>query len=123
MSRLEETSDERSMSKVDLDELEKLAKAATAGPWHPRVEGILGSFNLDSGDIELRELPKSSENEKFIAAANPETILKLIAVARAARQGRGGCICDGALFDLGTFFFHSPSCEALTKALSALESE
>ena len=76
-----------------LDELEKLAKAATPGPWTDvecRVEcgsycqGGSGVLFID--DTESNGIRSRWDDLEFIAAANPETVLKLIAVARAAKE-------------------------------------
>lgn len=79
-----------------LDQLEKLAKAATPGPWE--VKPWLNKFKLvgahditgPKGEWIARDglYPGANgsreANANFIAAANPETVLKLIAVARVA---------------------------------------
>lgn len=97
---------------VDLDQLEKLALAATPGPWE-REDDEVGEDHapmchvgqVDEYDIRIavhqyaaypQRRPKIGgpkwraladqclANGDFIAAANPQTILALIAMVRAA---------------------------------------
>lgn len=64
---------------LDLDELEKIARAATPGPWvvfqDEVVDGegrrVFVSYGLDY-----------QRNASFAAAANPQTVLALIQMAR-----------------------------------------
>ena len=75
---------------MNLDELEALAKAATPGPWmrlfgertvYDRLnDGCRGNAIVRT-DIHP-PLGKDIDNLDFIAAANPETILALIALLR-----------------------------------------
>jgi hypothetical protein len=95
---------------IDLDKLEALAKDATPGPWHwvnretdePRSAG---EWNSSLRTVEVfptqlvGPLPKfiveadeicdenMEANADFIAAANPATILALIAEVRSLRAG------------------------------------
>ncbi len=93
---------------TDLDKLEALAKAATQGPWKGRqppysegatyIEAELPCINGLSAWFSVALVPAPSEEEvgysdgaidgcsnaAFIAAANPATILSLIASAREA---------------------------------------
>lgn len=80
---------------VNLDALEALAKAATPGPWcgagHPQREP---PFYVVAGPHErpglwpattlVADLSTSIVDAKFIAAANPATVLALIERVRAA---------------------------------------
>jgi hypothetical protein len=64
---------------IDLDDLERLAKAATPGPWDAGTcEGEVWSDKLL---VVWDALPNDAA---YIAAANPPTILALIARLRAA---------------------------------------
>jgi hypothetical protein len=75
---------------TNLDELERLAKAATPGPWcdrgfgsiQPESGGSLVAVTVTKGGC----LPDYVENSAFIAAANPAAILALIAEVRALRE-------------------------------------
>lgn len=80
---------------MNIDELEKLAKAATPGRWRKDrgdsriwLEGYWGDQDVYfiqpsySGKAEYRGLQDSD----FIASANPDTVLKLCAVVRAAKK-------------------------------------
>lgn len=81
---------------MTLDELKRLAEVATPGPWevgsHPAapmtniVRPILMGAHVrvlpkhGGGHVSL----KSADNARLIAAANPATVLALVAVAEAA---------------------------------------
>ena len=81
-----------------LDRLEEAAKKATPGPWHWRErDWSKGHYDLYAGDVEvLGAMWVHSPDEGivcagdadvvYIAAASPDTILALVAVARAAEQ-------------------------------------
>ena len=93
---------------IDLDEIERLARAATPGPWFhcqpfqtvPAVRTIHGPVPGQRVDyvarepapvhrpaiipMEGRETTTRSHDMAFIAAANPATILALVARLRAA---------------------------------------
>jgi len=74
-----------------IDELERLAKAATPGPWaHDRYNSVnyVNWYGFDEPPITctVTSLGNDENNSKYIAAANPDTILKLIAVVRAAQN-------------------------------------
>lgn len=64
-----------------LAELEAAANAATPGPWTSEIEG--GHLNVASEDWYLLQLhadqPRYIEDSKFVAAANPATIIALLA--------------------------------------------
>lgn len=74
---------------IDIDALEVLAKAATPGPWcdrgfgsiQPESGGSLVAVTVTKGGC----LPDYVENSAFVAAANPASILALIAEVRALR--------------------------------------
>lgn len=78
----------------DLDELERLAKAALPGPWvkrkrdHETTESW--SIEIQGSGIEIAEVDISFDvdnfNAAFIAAANPQTVLKLVGYARHLRK-------------------------------------
>lgn len=65
-----------------LDKLEALARAATPGPWASGWPGI--PFE-DAVERIYAEDVHTREDAAFIAAANPATVLALIAQARAAQ--------------------------------------
>lgn len=77
---------------MNFDELEKLAKAATPGPWEAFF--MFGSDDLPAeilaGDGTSvctvdENAVNPTPNFRFIAAANPQTVLELIASLRSAR--------------------------------------
>lgn len=78
------------------DELERLARAATPGPWQngfDDLEGVVSLGAKDDGNVVC--LPPASfmelsqvrwdDNAAFIAAANPATILALLSANREMR--------------------------------------
>lgn len=73
------------MKKVDLDELERLAKAATVGPWRQHhlspqcINGPAGRCIADCYEA------LNKDNAAYIAAANPSTVLALLEELRLAR--------------------------------------
>jgi hypothetical protein len=74
---------------IDLDELKRLALAATPGPWKwwtSNSELRLTGADLKDGGVlhaykhsTWADISCSAANQDFIAAANPAAILKLIA--------------------------------------------
>ena len=74
---------------IDIDKLEQLATAATPGPWEASAYGSVHPTGR-SGSI-VTALTKSgmhdgwAQNAPFIAAADPATVLSLIAEVRALR--------------------------------------
>jgi len=111
---------------MTLDELAGLAEKATPGPWtseHP--SGTLGSIESLNGWVIAQAQPVLNDkihhagrkaNAAFIAAANPATILKLLAVVKAAKELRA---LDGAAKSADDFISLR---FRLRKALAALES-
>ena len=84
------------MTTIDLDALETLARKATPGPWQALTTGVRYGdhwYIADDGesiayatknDGDPRD--KCRENAEYIAAANPSTILTLIADLRRAQE-------------------------------------
>lgn len=83
---------------IDLDELERLAKAATPGPW--RMVALSSHYGVTHGDYRFPTVVYAHEgwdgygngssrpNADYIAAANPATVLALIARVREAEANR-----------------------------------
>lgn len=79
---------------MNLDELENLAKAATPGPWEYELGSDDGFdhwqlFNPETLEYLVQDdsgVEPETRNLAFIAAANPATVLKLIAVVRAGKE-------------------------------------
>lgn len=80
------------MSNIDLEELKRLAEAATPGPW----ESVARTNAF--WDIEAPEQPgyaekmiasvsRDEDNSAFIAAVNPQVVLALIRELEEARRG------------------------------------
>lgn len=76
-------------------DLERLAKAATPGPWQPqsfradqsRVFNVLAGPSAVVARVHEGNPRRAEPNAAFIAAANPSTVLELIAAARAKEEG------------------------------------
>ena len=88
------------LTPTKLDELERLAKAATPGPWHQwEKEWIVGPIPSSDPEEDANEGvaytvgDRQSEDAAHIAAANPQTILTLIAEIRRLRGGFGQNHC------------------------------
>lgn len=78
-----------------LDELEALAKEATPGEWltTKRSVYVLHSVDpVDGGEVVCQ--PKRAVDTRFIAAANPTTILTLIALVRLQHESMLAVLCD-----------------------------
>lgn len=77
------------MSKDQWTDLENLAKAATPGPWECIRGNIVRVCQVGDADEFQREIcvhyvnPDGGRNPEFMAAAHPETIITLIALARS----------------------------------------
>lgn len=75
---------------MSLDELEKLAREATPGPWWVAGKATVrygGRGKLDQrGWIADMHWRHGAANGRYIAAANPAEILRLVAIARAAEK-------------------------------------
>lgn len=70
---------------ISLDELAKLANAATAGPWRAeKIEDAPEVFWRINGLHENKSLLRDEADMKYVAAVNPDTILKLIASLKEA---------------------------------------
>jgi hypothetical protein len=78
-------------------ELERLCLGATPGPWQNGIsdlEGVVSLGSTDDGNVvcappdERMELSSAKwpDNAAFIAAANPATVLELIAAARRGEE-------------------------------------
>lgn len=76
---------------TNLDHLESLARAATPGPWEAAYDGLVLEYEVrdyhdnlcakvDFGNVEA--------NAAYIAAANPQIVLELIAELRQTRAER-----------------------------------
>lgn len=79
---------------IDITELEKLARAATPGEWFvgdPNKLGALcgiyepGEYVIADIQEDAEDLPQEA-NARYIAATNPQTVLKLIEVIRAQHE-------------------------------------
>lgn len=81
------------MTLGELDELERLARAATSGRWAVDEVGHVGAFSvvLDDGDVGTcyiaQECDQGEADARYIVAAQPSRVLELIAVVRDAMEG------------------------------------
>ena len=109
-----------------IDELEKLARAATPGPWSwdnsdetrnelnaPHRMLFKEGFAPTAGDPTFDDF--LTEDVQYIAAANPDTVLKLIAVVRGAQAYQASKVQNGE-----PMWPESWDDEELMKALEAL---
>lgn len=84
---------------MNLDELERLAKAATPGPW---IETLTANADAVDDQASLlvgpdRQLMKQLSDRlesaaDYIAACSPDVILRLLNVVRAADAMRSTCV-------------------------------
>lgn len=89
---------------INLDELKKIAEAATTGPWETKDNGgtvkpmksVHATYEMDDGEVntcmdwiigymQVSNCPNYREDANFIAAFNPAVALELIAKLRKAR--------------------------------------
>ena len=64
---------------IDLENLRRLAQAATPGPWFSTNGTVWYVTTGGNGEPEQDKLADSNEDDAaFIAAANPETMLELL---------------------------------------------
>lgn len=78
------------MAELDLDALEQAARDAGGGCWFS-TGWTVGSRGFEVGDLKSRDRICSDATERcaeFIAAANPATILELLARLEAAEKER-----------------------------------
>jgi hypothetical protein len=127
---------------MNTNELKKLAEAATPGPWHirtnrhPNTDGTpwgwldlyeAGSMRQASPDgvqVTWSRGRQSENNARYIAAANPAAILKLLAInaelVEALKNVTSGCEYSCLH---GEWYWHKrtmPSIESLDAARAAL---
>lgn len=83
--------------KLELEELKKVAQAATPGPWQNGIddlEGVVAPHQPGLGNVVCipptkrmySSLEKWAENAEFIATFDPPTVLALIAEVAASRR-------------------------------------
>jgi hypothetical protein len=121
---------------VDLDELERLAKAATHSEWRMvwpvmdqnredgepvPVYGVVGPS--DSTEMVGAVPIGYEEDSRFIAAANPKVVLKLVADLRRARNDVAVYREDLAALEskLGAMSANRPNASTLTVAIRELK--
>lgn len=94
---------------IDLDKIEALAKAATPGPWRgDRFDGTV-KYDIVAGDYPNGQYTTvirgdseglfgffKSEDSDFVMAANPSTILALVAEVRRLREALSTPLLTGA---------------------------
>ena len=100
---------------IDLIELEKLARDATPGPWsYDLYSGITAKSEYWGTATEIAD-KYIVKDGMFIAAANPDMIIKLINVVKAAKSLSGDLTAGDEKPD------HYSSWFALQDALKSLE--
>ena len=73
---------------VDLDDLEAKARAALPGPWEVAdvdPDGLTCSIISPSEELDVIPRAPHDDDAHYIAAASPDVILRLVAVAKAAK--------------------------------------
>lgn len=129
---------------IDIGALEKLAQAATPGPWTVDTECLEQRSRLYvakgcEGNLRGRILevfknclvrePQRMTNAKFIAAANPDAILSLIAEVRALRSTNADLLgaCRTAVMALAHATKDNPGClsayEKVSEAIDAVRAK
>jgi hypothetical protein len=81
------------MHDMNLNELEARAKVATPGPWHVDREKPHTEPYVCSKTWNISSDPMDDGDAAYIAAANPETILALIAMVREMGEALGQEVC------------------------------
>lgn len=86
-------SDPIELTLVELDELERLAKAATPGPWSYYRDSCAQCEKDGTAEYDIPEIEPGwharfgdEANAAFIASANPAAILALLSLARAGLE-------------------------------------
>jgi hypothetical protein len=98
---------------INLDELEALAKAASPGPY---------KFDLLKHFVNILEFPWQNgiaipkHTTDFMEAANPETVIALIKVARAAKR-----VLNSEVVKQAPFAGHSEAISDLEEAIRVVE--
>jgi len=116
---------------TNLDELERLAKAATPGPWR-KIECAYACYEIGhdhsgAGTVEVTATTIVRRNAAFIAAFNPASVLELI---RRAREGESyKRMFEAACSDLGLINEHlgldpnDGGCDPIIGAIENLEGQ
>jgi hypothetical protein len=107
---------------IDIDEIEALAKAATPGPWQSSQYDDLEDSNghdllTSSGGVSCFNRAGDAD---FVAAANPATILALIAEVRALRNLESAVRDHRAMYE-GTSDEDNMSALSIGDAISQLD--
>jgi hypothetical protein len=106
-----------------LEHLKALCERATPGPWKvlykTGADSYVGNWEINQKAIHCewhgyvckvdgQEHPSQEMDAEFIAACNPETILKLLSIIEIQGKALEHCYCDD--LNMRT----CPNCEALT---------
>jgi hypothetical protein len=119
---------------LDIDKLEALARAATPGPWREgQVEVwnvfVPGHGSLGPERVLLRmnqHFEKFRDDATFIAAANPDVVLDLLAEHRRLQRISGAAAALRALLASGTPLSGAGAlavCDVLCEAVDAARRE
>ncbi len=118
---------------IDIEELERLAKAATQSRWRMvwpvmdqnredgepvPVYGVVGPS--DSTEMVGAVPIGYEEDSRFIAAANPQTVIELCGEVRRLRERDAGTALGDALVDLQSTIARIPAASDLAIALREL---
>ena len=71
---------------MNLKKLREIAEAATPGPWITCEHICGGMMVIHENDKDLAPEVSEDEDATYIATFNPTTVLKLLALAEAAKE-------------------------------------
>lgn len=92
------------MLTLDLEQLERVAKAAIPGPWRALYDDRRENHQIHAerfwvANTMFGSLPnRDKENATHIATFNPATVLRLLAICRAAKEMRDNWVSDDGDF-------------------------
>ena len=104
---------QKELKMIGLDELEKLAKEATPGPWSHIRDIVIG----DESKL-FESYNDNVEDARFVAAANPSTVLDLVAEIKELRS----ILAELARVDFGKDWNEAAE-QAAIRARKAIEAE
>lgn len=72
---------------IDIDRLERMALAATPGPWSAFGGSEVHTFDLEELIAECENYEgQNPNNASFIAAVGPDVVLEIVALIRRLRE-------------------------------------
>ena len=94
-----------------LADLEAKAKAATPGPWV--MDGVYPIYSIGRGGLKDKTIGHAQRqwDGDFISAANPATVLRLVAMVRWLADNIPGVVCPCAGCSRKCFLGNISKCE------------